>query len=153
MVVFAAGGLALTDAARDQSTSQAKKTTPAKPAPKPVERLTPAEAEAELARLAEEIAAADRLYYQDDAPKLTDAEYDALRQRNLAIEARFPGLKRADSPTERVGAAPVAKFATVRHAVPMLSLENAFSEADVSDFLGVGGTSELDDSKQEMSPA
>jgi DNA ligase (NAD+) len=102
---------------------------------KAIEDLTESEAAAELARLATEIAAADRRYYQEDAPKITDAAYDALRQRNAALEARFPDLKRADSPSERVGAAPAGKFATVRHAVPMLSLENAFDEADVRDFV------------------
>ena len=104
-------------------------------APKAVDDLTAAEAKAELARLAREIAAADRRYYQEDRPSISDAAYDALRQRNAAIEARFPDLKRADSPSERVGAAPAAKFAEVRHAVPMLSLENAFDEDDVRDFL------------------
>ncbi len=103
--------------------------------PKPVDDLTEAEAAAELARLATAIAEADKLYYQEDAPKLTDAEYDALRQRNAAIEARFPALKRPDSPSEKVGAAPTGRFAEVRHSVPMLSLENAFDEADVRDFL------------------
>ena len=96
--------------------------------------LTEPEAAAELKRLAAEIAAHDRRYYQQDAPTVTDAAYDELRVRNSEIETRFPHLKRADSPTERVGAAPTAKFATVRHAVPMLSLENAFSEDDVRDF-------------------
>jgi DNA ligase (NAD+) len=103
--------------------------------PKAVEALTRAEAERELARLAEEIAGHDRRYYQEDAPVLSDAEYDALRQRNLAIEARFPDLTRADSPSLRVGAAPAAKFEKVRHKVPMLSIDNAFAEADVADFV------------------
>lgn len=102
---------------------------------KPVEGLSEAEAETELARLAEEIAAHDRRYYQEDAPSVSDAVYDALRQRNQAIEARFPALRRADSPSARVGAAPSGKFAEVRHSVPMLSLENAFGEDDVRDFL------------------
>ncbi len=104
-------------------------------AEKPVEELTAAEAKADLARLARAIADADRRYYQEDKPTISDAAYDALRQRNAAVEARFPQLKRPDSPSERVGAAPVAKFAEVRHAVPMLSLENAFDEDDVRDFL------------------
>ncbi len=103
---------------------------------KAVERLSEAEAAAELARLAGEIAAHDRRYYAEEAPTVTDAEYDVLRLRNAAIEARFPGLKRPDSPSERVGVAPSGKFATVRHAVPMLSLENAFDEEDVRDFAG-----------------
>jgi DNA ligase (NAD+) len=102
---------------------------------KPIDSLTAGEAEAELAFLAGEIAEHDRRYYQLDSPTISDAEYDALRLRNAAIEVRFPELKRADSPTERVGAAPVGRFATVRHAVPMLSLENAFGDDDVRDFL------------------
>ncbi|MCC0047698.1 MAG: NAD-dependent DNA ligase LigA [Rhodobiaceae bacterium] len=100
----------------------------------PVEQLSEAEATAELERLAAEIAAHDRRYYEKDAPSVSDAEYDALRQRNSAIEARFPNLKRVDSPTERVGAAPSEKFSKVRHAVPMLSLDNAFNDDDVRDF-------------------
>src|SRR5215475_9813062 len=97
--------------------------------------LTEAQAEAELKRLAAEIAAHDKRYYQQDAPTVTDAEYDALRQRNAAIEGRFPELVRADSPSLRVGAAPTGKFKKVRHAVPMLSLDNAFAEQDVVDFV------------------
>ncbi|MEZ5876447.1 MAG: NAD-dependent DNA ligase LigA [Tepidamorphaceae bacterium] len=100
----------------------------------PVEQLSEAEATAELERLAAEIAAHDRRYYEKDAPSVSDAEYDALRQRNSAIEARFPNLKRVDSPTERVGATPSEKFSKVRHAVPMLSLDNAFNDDDVRDF-------------------
>jgi DNA ligase (NAD+) len=103
---------------------------------KPVDKLTKAEAAKELARLAEEIAKHDRLYYQHDAPVISDAEYDALRQRNEAIEARFPDLKRADSPSLRVGAAPLERFAKVTHRVPMLSLGNAFADEDVTDFVG-----------------
>jgi len=98
--------------------------------------LNETQAKAELKRLAAEIAAHDKRYYQQDAPVVSDAEYDALRQRNAAIEARFPDLVRADSPSSRVGAAPAAKFAKVRHAVPMLSLDNAFAEQDVIDFVG-----------------
>ncbi len=101
----------------------------------PVAELSEEAATAELERLASEIAAHDKRYYQEDAPTVTDAEYDALRVRNAEIEARFPELKRPDSPTERVGAAPTGRFATVRHAVPMLSLENAFGESDVRDFV------------------
>ena len=97
--------------------------------------LTEAQAKAELKRLATEIAAHDKRYYQQDAPTVTDAEYDALRQRNAAIEARFPELIRPDSPSQRVGAAPTGKFKKVRHAVPMLSLDNAFAEQDVVDFV------------------
>src|SRR5215469_17537935 len=93
--------------------------------------LSETQAKAELKRLAAEIAAHDKRYYQEDAPVVSDAEYDSLRQRNAAIEARFPDLVRSDSPSRRVGAAPAAKFAKVRHAVPMLSLDNAFAEEDV----------------------
>jgi DNA ligase (NAD+) len=100
-----------------------------------VDRLTEAQAKAELKRLAGDIAAHDRRYYQEDAPTVSDAEYDALRQRNAAIEARFPDLARKDSPSHRVGAAPSRGFAKVRHAVPMLSLANAFADTDVSDFV------------------
>ncbi|MET0183023.1 MAG: NAD-dependent DNA ligase LigA [Caulobacterales bacterium] len=102
---------------------------------KAADTLTSAEAEAELQRLANEIAAHDVRYHQQDAPTISDAEYDALKRRNDAIEARFPDLVRADSPTKRVGAAPAEKFAKVRHAVAMLSLDNAFDEADVSSFV------------------
>src|SRR6202163_3776859 len=97
--------------------------------------LSVAQAKAELKRLAAEIAGHDKRYYQDDAPAVSDADYDALRQRNAAIEARFPDLVRSDSPSRRIGAAPAAKFAKVRHAVPMLSLDNAFAEQDVVDFV------------------
>ncbi|HEX6995653.1 MAG TPA: NAD-dependent DNA ligase LigA [Gammaproteobacteria bacterium] len=102
---------------------------------KDVEKLTESEAAAELERLAAEIAEADRAYYQDDAPIMSDAEYDALRRRNAAIEERFPTLVRPDSPSKRVGAAPAEKFAKVRHGVPMLSLENALEEDDIRSFV------------------
>ena len=102
---------------------------------KPVDKLTDAEASAELERLAREIAHHDELYYAQDDPEISDADYDALRQRNAAIEARFPQLVRPDSPSSRVGATPVAAFGKVRHAVPMLSLGNAFTEEDVVDFI------------------
>jgi DNA ligase (NAD+) len=100
----------------------------------PPDALTAAQAKAELKRLAAEIAAHDKRYYQEDAPTVSDAEYDALRQRNEAMEALFPDLVRADSPNRRVGAAPAAKFAKVRHAVPMLSLGNVFDDDEVVDF-------------------
>jgi DNA ligase (NAD+) len=101
-----------------------------------VEELSEKQAQAEHARLAAEIAEHDRRYYQDDAPSVSDAEYDALRQRYGALEARFPQLRSAESLTQHVGAAPSARFAKVRHAVPMLSLDNAFAEDDVRDFVG-----------------
>jgi DNA ligase (NAD+) len=99
-----------------------------------VEDLTEAEAKAELAALAAEIAAHDRAYHEQDAPTVTDAEYDALRLRNAAIEARFPALVRADSPSHRVGATPAGGFAKRPHRVPMLSLDNAFAAADFVEF-------------------
>src|SRR5271156_434086 len=102
----------------------------------PPEALTEAQAKIEHARLAAEIAEHDRRYYQDDAPTVSDAEYDGLRQRYAAIEARFPQLRTLQSLTQRVGAAPSARFAKVRHAVPMLSLDNAFADEDVVDFVG-----------------
>jgi DNA ligase (NAD+) len=101
----------------------------------PVANLTAAQAQAELKRLAAEIAAHDKHYYQNDAPTVSDAAYDALRRRNEEIEARFPELVREDSPSRRVGAQPSQKFAKVRHAVPMLSLGNAFSDAEVAEFV------------------
>jgi DNA ligase (NAD+) len=100
-----------------------------------VDALTEAQARAELKRLATEIAGHDQRYYQDDAPTVSDAAYDELRQRNDAIEARFPALVRADTPSKKVGAAPAQKFAKVRHAVPMLSLGNAFSPDEVAEFV------------------
>jgi DNA ligase (NAD+) len=102
---------------------------------KPVETLTAKEAEKELARLAAEIAEHDVRYFETDAPTISDAEYDALRVRNAAIEARFPNLVRADSPSLRVGAKPAEAFGKVVHTAPMLSLDNAFSDEDVADFL------------------
>jgi len=101
----------------------------------PVEELNEAQAKAELRRLASEIAAHDRRYYQQAAPTVSDAEYDALRLRNEAIERRFPVLVRADSPSRRVGARPGGGFAKVRHTVPMLSLANAFADDEVADFV------------------
>jgi DNA ligase (NAD+) len=97
--------------------------------------LTPAQAKAELKRLAAEIAAHDKRYYQQDKPTVSDAAYDALRERNKAIEARFPDLVRADSPSKRVGSTPTGRFRKVRHVVPMLSLDNAFADEDVTDFV------------------
>ena len=105
------------------------------PAPTPVDRLSEAEAAAELERLAGEIARHDALYYRQDQPEISDAEYDALRERNASIEARFPHLVREDSPSVRVGAEPVEAFGKVMHAVPMLSLGNVFEDEGVRDFL------------------
>ena len=102
---------------------------------KAVDKLASAEAEKELDRLAKEIAEHDRRYYQQDAPSISDAEYDALRRRNAEIEARFPLLVRPDSPSHRVGAKASERFAKVTHRVPMLSLDNAFSDEDVADWL------------------
>ena len=102
---------------------------------KPVKSLTREEAAEELARLAEAMSAADNAYYQDDAPLMTDADYDALRRRNGLIEKEFPKLKREDSPSNKVGAAPSTQFEKWRHAVPMLSLDNAFDDGDVTEFV------------------
>jgi hypothetical protein len=99
-----------------------------------VNDLNAEQAAAELARLAALIHHHDQLYYADAKPEMSDAEYDALRQRNDAIEARFPDLKRDDSPSERVGVPPAQGFAKVAHKVPMLSLQNAFGEDDVREF-------------------
>jgi DNA ligase (NAD+) len=104
------------------------------PDPTPVEALDEAAAAAELTQLADEIAGHDLRYYQDDAPTVSDAEYDALKQRNAAIEARFPHLVRENSPSLRVGATRSEAFAPVVHGVPMLSLDNAFSNDDAIEF-------------------
>jgi DNA ligase (NAD+) len=101
-----------------------------------VAKLTKAQAKVEHMRLALELEGHDKRYYQEDAPSVTDAEYDALRQRFNAIEKRFPELVSSDSPSQKVGAAPSGRFKKVRHAVPMLSLDNAFAEQDVIDFAG-----------------
>src|SRR6266403_3516548 len=104
--------------------------------PTDVATLSKAQAKVELTRLTLEIERHDKAYYQDDAPKISDAEYDALRKRLDAIEARFPEFVSSDSPSQKVGAAPSGRFRKVRHAVPMLSLDNAFAEQDVLDFVG-----------------
>ena len=101
----------------------------------PIDELSEDQARRELQRLAFEIAFHNKAYYQNDAPAISDADYDQLRQRNSAIEARFPNLTRADSPSQQVGAPVADGFAKVRHSRPMLSLGNAFDEADVADFL------------------
>ena len=98
--------------------------------------LTKAQAKVEWKRLALELEGHDKRYYQDDAPSVSDAEYDALRQRFNAIETRFPEFVSPDSPSQKVGAAPSGRFRKVQHAVPMLSLDNAFAEEDVRDFAG-----------------
>jgi DNA ligase (NAD+) len=101
----------------------------------PVELLTAKQAKAEHARLTAEITAHDRRYYQQDRPTISDAEYDALRARYTAIEARFPDLRTLESLSLKVGVAPTGRFKKVRHAVPMLSLDNAMAEQDVIDFV------------------
>src|SRR3954449_5290879 len=98
--------------------------------------LTKSQAKVELKRLALEIERHNAAYYQEDAPKISDAEYDELRKRLNAIEARFPELVSSGSPSQKVGAAPSGRFKKVRHAVPMLSLDNGFAEQDVLDFVG-----------------
>ncbi len=103
-------------------------------AERPVETLSEAEAAAELERLAREIGRANRAYHTEDAPEITDAEYDALKRRNTAIETRFPGLKRSDSPSDQVGGNLAEGFGKVPHRIRMLSLENAFSAEDVVEF-------------------
>ena len=102
---------------------------------KTVAQLDRDEARVELEHLAVEIARHDQRYYQQDAPEITDADYDALRRRNTEIEARFPDLIRPDSPSTRVGAEPAGAFGKVRHRVPMLSLGNAFEDGDVAEFV------------------
>src|SRR4030088_2272066 len=109
----------------------AKTKTPPDPA-----TLTKAQAKGEHKRLALELESHDRAYYQEDAPKISDAGYDALRRRFNAIEARFPEFVTSSSPSQKIGAQPSGRFAKVRHAVPMLSLDNAFAEQDVVDFVG-----------------
>src|SRR5439155_1478806 len=99
-------------------------------------RLARLAGKVQVMALALELEAHDKRYYQDDAPSVTDAEYDALRQRHKAIEKRFPEFVTSDSPSQKVGAAPSGRFRKVRHAVPMLSLDNAFAEQDVLDFVG-----------------
>lgn len=101
-----------------------------------VDALRPDQAAVELKRLASEIAEHDRRYHQEDAPSISDADYDALRRRNSAIEERFPALAVEDGPSTQVGAAPASGFGKITHRVPMLSLDNAFNDDDVRDFVG-----------------
>jgi len=115
-----------------------------------IEVLTEAEAKAELADLANQLAAANDAYHREDAPQISDAEYDALKQRNAAIEARFPQLVREDSPSLQVGAVPLAGFGKITHSIPMLSLANAFDSDDIREFdtsvrkfLGLGPEADL----------
>jgi DNA ligase (NAD+) len=105
------------------------------PRPKPIEKLTLVEAEEEHRALGEDIAKHDERYHRDDAPTISDAEYDKLRSRYEEIEARFPELKTVESLTNKVGAKPSEKFAKVRHRVPMLSLNNAFADEEIAEFV------------------
>ena len=115
-----------------------------------IDDLSHDDAKAELARLAKTLGRANSAYHTADSPQISDAEYDALKRRNADIEARFPTLKRTDSPSEQVGAAPAEGFSKVTHAVAMLSLSNAFEDGDVTEFdnrirkyLGLGGQAPL----------
>src|SRR5579872_1675050 len=104
------------------------------PDPAAVDSLSEAEATAELTRLADELSAHDVRYFQDEAPTISDGDYDALKRRNAEVEARFPHLVRENSPSLKVGAARASSFAPVEHGVPMLSLDNAFSDDDAREF-------------------
>ncbi|MGB5865813.1 MAG: NAD-dependent DNA ligase LigA [Sulfitobacter sp.] len=99
-----------------------------------VDKLTQAQARAALAQLAAQLGEANSAYHTDDDPVLTDADYDTLKRRNAAIEARFPTLKRSDSPSDAIGAEPAAGFGKIKHSVAMLSLGNAFTDEDVGEF-------------------
>src|SRR5690349_7018559 len=103
--------------------------------PRMAEALSEAEAANRLMRLAKEIARHDKLYHDQDAPEISDADYDALVRENRELETQFPQLVRADSPSKRLGAAPTSTLAKVGHARPMLSLDNAFSNEEVGDFV------------------
>jgi DNA ligase (NAD+) len=100
----------------------------------PPSDLTEAQAVEELERLADQLAAHDIAYHREDAPTISDADYDALKRRNEAIEALFPHLVRDNSPSLKIGAAASSQFGPVEHGVPMLSLDNAFADEDVTDF-------------------
>ncbi|MGB0905671.1 MAG: NAD-dependent DNA ligase LigA, partial [Mangrovicoccus sp.] len=117
---------------------------------KDIATLSEEQAATELDQLAKLISSADQAYHGDDDPSIDDAEYDQLKQRNAALEAAFPHLKRADSPSDRVGAPVSSGFAKIKHSVRMLSLGNAFSPEDVADFdtsirryLGLGSDAAL----------
>jgi DNA ligase (NAD+) len=101
-----------------------------------LDRMTQAKAANELMRLAKQIAYHNARYHTDDAPEISDAEYDALVRRNTALEAEFPHLVRSDSPNKVVGAAPASHLSKVTHAKPMLSLDNGFTDEDIADFVG-----------------
>ena len=101
---------------------------------KDISQLSESQAGEELARLAKQLSAANTAYHTDDAPEISDAEYDQLKRRNAALEEAFPHLKRADSPSEQVGAPVASGFSKIDHVVPMLSLGNAFSDEDVQNF-------------------
>ena len=120
------------DGAASFSRLAARANFPAMKKPAPLESLSAAQARREHARLGEEIAEHDRRYYTEDAPTISDADYDALRQRYEALEAKFPELATPESLTKKVGAAPSEKFAKVRHRVPMLSLGNIFADEEVA---------------------
>jgi DNA ligase (NAD+) len=108
------------------------------PAPdmsKPADHLTPDEARAEHEALGNEIAEHDRRYYEEDAPTVSDAEYDALRKRYEALEDQFPELKSPESLTQKVGSKVSEKFGKIRHRVPMLSLANGFADQEVEEFV------------------
>ena len=102
---------------------------------KPVDQLSESEARDELDRLSAELARHDALYHGQDAPEITDADYDALKRRALEIEDAFPDLTTPDSPSQVVGSAGSSQFAPVKHGVPMLSLDNAFGDDEVADFV------------------
>jgi DNA ligase (NAD+) len=103
---------------------------------KPDDKQTFADARVEYEALAVEIRQHDRRYYEDDAPSISDADYDALRQRYEALEVRFPELKSTESLTQKVGSRAAEKFGKVRHRAPMLSLANAFADEEVEEFVG-----------------
>jgi DNA ligase (NAD+) len=126
--------LSKTTSLQDRASNMSNRAQPTSSAPDPA-ALSREQAADELARLAAQLSEANIAYHRDDAPLMSDAEYDALRARNAAIEARFPDLIRADSPSGQVGASPASGFGKIRHARRMLSLANAFDAADIADFV------------------